>query len=372
MDKQKIKQLIGFNIVDCPVYINNSIFNELLKCNLLSHISHLSYAYGYYCLITHLYRNAKYQNFLLKQSDLKEILGYSPNNRSLDFISKMHGLLDELGYTETITDFPVRIDTGKLIVVDMYRKVKCNSFLNIEVPSNYRVKLPVRAFYKDSKSKQVGELNGSYYEASDCHKFDLEMFIDCVSNNNIGCTGFFIASFIKALNIIPKSGPFSNLVGIAKMLRIQKKTLRKYVKHFAENGILEVDYRHNQDVKVISIYLRQQLEFWREKCLKKHKSCCLITGSKDHLEIHHVDEPFALIRDRVFQKSGIDYKPFDEYHREELDFLKFRIVQEHYGIEGIPLREDIHKLLHKIYGNFPRLENIYELKKWYLNLKMKD
>jgi predicted transcriptional regulator len=360
MKKEKIKQQIDFNEVDNHVYINNSIFNELLNCQELNHISRRAYAYGYYCLITYLYKNAKYQKYLLKQSDLKKILGYNPEHRGLDIISKKDGLLDRMGYTETITDFPIRIDTGRMIVFDMYRNTKNKISFGEVISNNYKVKLPVKAFYKDKKSKEAGILNGSYYNADDCHVFDVESFLECVGNEAIGCVGFFIASYIKALEISLRTGPFSNMIKVANAFGLTKKTFYKYINALVEAGLIDVDFRHNQDVREVSLYLRHQLNDWRKACLTKYNNSCFISGAEVNLHVHHVYEPFGLIRDRIFDQGGIEYKPFNEYPREELDFLSYRIIQAHYDVEGIPLREDLHILLHQLYGNSPSIKDLTE------------
>lgn len=366
MNKEKIKQSIDYNMVDWQVYINNSIFPDLLKSQDLKHISRKAYAYCYYCLITYLYINGKYKKMLLKQSDLKEILGYSPDNRKMDFISKKNGLLDEMGYTETISDFPIRIDTGRLIVFDMYREAKRKFSLRLDVPSNYKVKLPFKAFYQDKKSKDAGLFNGTYYNANDCHVFDIERFIECVSNEQIGCEGFFIVCYIKMIGISLRTGSYSNTKGVRDALGISKKTFEKYINLLAKAGLLDVDFRHTQKTKEISFYLRQQLNDWREKWLAKYENRCFISGDEGNLHVHHVQEPFGLIRDRIFDQSGIKYKPFNEYPKEELDFLSYRIIQEHKEIEGIPLREDLHNLLHQIYGNSPSKENLMQIKNRYI------
>lgn len=367
MNKEKIKELIDYNVVDWHVYINNSIFPDLLKCQDLKHISRKAYAYCYYCLITYLYLNGKYHKKQLKQTDLKEILGYSPENRGLDFISKKNGLLDEMGYTETISDFPIRIDTGRLIVFDMYREVKRKFSLNLHIPSNYKVKFPLKAFYIDKESKEAGHLNGSYYNANDCQVFDIERFLECVSNEQIGCEGFFIVSYIKMIGISLRTGSYSNTRGVRDALGLSKKTFEKYINLLVKAGLLDVDFRHNQKTKEVSFYLRQKLNDWRESCLAKYKYKCYISGSVDNLHVHHIHEPFGLVRDRVFKQCGIEYKPYNEYPKEELEFLSYRMIQEHREIEGIPLREDLHNLLHQIYGNSPSLENLIQFKKRYIS-----
>lgn len=365
MNKEQVKNLIGYTETDWQVFINNSIFVDLLKCQDLKHISRKAYAYGYYSLITYLYINGKYRINLLKQSELKEILGFSPDHRGLDEISKKNGLLDLMGYTETVADFPVRLDNGKQISFVMYRDSPKNISFNNNVSNNYKVKYPIKAFYRDEKSKKEGHLNGSFYYADDCHSFDVECFLNCVSNESIGCVGFFIVSYIKFLGISLRTGSYSNTKEVWEALGLTRKTFSKYINLLAREGLLDVDFRHNQDVKEISLYLRQQLNDWREVCLAKYGNRCIISGSNQNLHVHHVHEPFGLIRDRIFDQSGIKYKPFSEYSKEELEFLSYRVVQAHQEIEGVPLRKDLHNLLHNLFGNSPSKGNLNELKNRY-------
>ncbi|MBY0157203.1 hypothetical protein H0178_15525 [Cytobacillus firmus] len=235
MEKESIIQLINYNIVDCPVYINNSIYEDLINAKVLNHISQKAYAYAYYCLITYLYKNAKYQYHLIKQCDLKAILGFSPDNRKMDFISKKDGLLDKIGYTETITDFPIRIETSKCSILDMYRNARERYNLNLEVSKNYKVKYPIKAFYKDTVSQETGLRNGSNYNTNDCHAFNIEMFLNCVSNKDLGCVGFFIACFLISNLIVHLNlkDNIYNYVFSNRFLSIPLTAVLKNIKSFS-------------------------------------------------------------------------------------------------------------------------------------------
>ncbi|MEW9674151.1 hypothetical protein [Ammoniphilus sp. 3BR4] len=371
MKKEEIKQLIKYNVVDTPVYINNDIFDDIKNCKVIEHISQQSFAYGYYCIITYLYRNAKYNQHFLKQKEIKHILGYSPTNSKVDFLVKKGGVLDELGYTRSITDFPVCIPSNKIIKYDTYQNVKNQLHTSSESLRNFKVKFPVRAFFKSRDSEYKERLDGSYFNAENCHLFDIEMFIDCLGDEELGCTGFYIASYIKYLNITLETGRFGNTF-VLNELNISKKSILKYLWALEKNNIIDVKIRHGYNVQEISLFLRNQLKEWRDHAFRKHGAKCLVCGSTENLVIHHVDEPFSLIRDRVFEQCGIQYKQFDEYSHEELEFLKYRIIHEHKDVEGVPLRDDIHKLYHCKYPKINNKHSLLEFKSRYVNGEFKE
>lgn len=59
-----------------------------------------------------------------------------------------------------------------------------------------------------------------------------------------------------------------------------------------------------------------------------------------------------MVRDRIFTQCGIGYRPLKEYATDELNFITYKLKEAHKHIEGIPLRKDLHFLLHKNYGKY--------------------
>lgn len=113
------------------------------------------------------------------------------------------------------------------------------------------------------------------------------------------------------------------------------------------------DYSGYNDLKT---YLRGHISTWKTKSIENCNYKCIITGSKN-FNIHHVIG-FDDIVNAVFDEYNIELKEFDKYSVEELNNILKIFINEHdkYPL-GVCLREDIHKLFHKIYGKH---NNSYE------------
>lgn len=120
-------------------------------------------------------------------------------------------------------------------------------------------------------------------------------------------------------------------------------------------------------VSEIKHYLRKQLNDWKMSSLKATNFRCDITGEKaSDLQIHHLT-PFANIRDEVFAKLDIPIKnQISEYSDAELTLITEGIKKRHTKELGVPLRYEIHRLFHSIYGNSNTPEQYYEFKERYM------
>lgn len=88
------------------MFLPNEIFDDLQ--GYITNGTHLAYVYIYYYLTHFLYRNCKYLNteVFLDGNAIKQVLGYAESNRTMNYISKKGGLLDEIGYTESTKNIP--------------------------------------------------------------------------------------------------------------------------------------------------------------------------------------------------------------------------------------------------------------------------
>lgn len=107
MNFYEIKALLEINGKESQVFLPNEIFDDLQ--DYLTNSAQVAYAYSYCYLTQFLYRNCKYFNtkVLLDGKVIKQVLGYSKNNRTMNDIAKKGGLLDRIGYTESTKDFPL-------------------------------------------------------------------------------------------------------------------------------------------------------------------------------------------------------------------------------------------------------------------------
>lgn len=128
-------------IKDVPhIYLDNRIFGELSKH--IENSKHLAFAYSYIYYITYLYRYCKHtaSNVQITQEAIKKTLGYSPKNKTVDYIIKKGGLLDTIQYTLTTTDYPLEygFDENRLLYFNTVSSFK--EEFNLSNSRNYKVK----------------------------------------------------------------------------------------------------------------------------------------------------------------------------------------------------------------------------------------
>ena len=100
----------------------------------------------------------------------------------------------------------------------------------------------------------------------------------------------------------------------------------------------------------LNLYLRSTLIAWRAYYLNKYDFKCVITGDTVNLEVHH-EIPFNVLRDEVLKELSYDkFEKRGEYSEEELETIKNALIEKHSKVQGFPLRKDIHKSFHSMYG----------------------
>jgi hypothetical protein len=96
-----LKDLVK-NYSNNKIFMPNEIFKQLIECEWIhpdARSPHIAFAYTYYYLICVLYRYCLYElegGGYLTRKQIKVILGYSKDNKTLDYLIKEHGVLDKL------------------------------------------------------------------------------------------------------------------------------------------------------------------------------------------------------------------------------------------------------------------------------------
>lgn len=137
MKYEEINKLVQFNEeYESNLFMPNEIFKDL-KANIKG-VPHIAFAYSYIYLSTWLYRYAKHVNVgTFDNAKIKEVLGYKPNTRTINFLIKKGGLLDEMEYLQSTRDYPVSWEYSKMNYEDL------EFTLSSEVDDDYKVYLPV-------------------------------------------------------------------------------------------------------------------------------------------------------------------------------------------------------------------------------------
>lgn len=175
----------------------NGLFKEIKEWTLsgaVKSIQHQEFIYSYYWLLVYLWRYAKYYQHTVTQKDIKQLLGYNSNEKRLDYLIKKNGVLDLVGLTELEVDYPVswnQKEQGELSFTmlsdfnkEEQRLIKSNK------PLKYSVKSPLRHIGN-------GVDEGYYWKIENTHEIPAYVFEVCMTNENLGCAGFYLYSILK-------------------------------------------------------------------------------------------------------------------------------------------------------------------------------
>lgn len=213
MDASEIKSVLLYDDIDNnKIFVPNEIFEDFSKIEGISATK--SFCFSFYYLITYLYRTTKYGSRKYTISDLKEILGYSRTNKTMDKFIKRNGVLDKLGYIAHTTNYPIswKFDVDEQSPVFRYY----NDFLkenSKEEMQHYRevlgifasrknmtIDVPVKGLYRSEESRKKDEKDGTFFCVKNTTRIDMDTFFFCMSNKELGTDGFWIYSFMKHMN----------------------------------------------------------------------------------------------------------------------------------------------------------------------------
>lgn len=114
---------------------------------------------------------------------------------------------------------------------------------------------------------------------------------------------------------------------------------------------------------------------WTFPSLEKYNFTCVLSGDKSDLEVHHLSKNFNLIvKEALCTLNLNNKKKLNELTVEEQNDLRNLVLDLHreYGL-GIPLRKDIHKKFHKLYGSRANtIEQFEEFRLRYINGEFAD
>lgn len=170
-----LKNRLQFKEDEDQLIIPDNLF-RMLKDNIKP--NHITFAYSYYCMVTYLYKYAKYKVHLYNNEDIKELLGYHKLTKGLDYLIKKNGLLEQLGLIKTVKDFPIdyHYKNGSTHYI-MYSESEEKKIMS----RKYSVKFPINL---DSST----------------HKIPVEVFLFCISQEDIGCNGFYLYSYMDYMS----------------------------------------------------------------------------------------------------------------------------------------------------------------------------
>ncbi|WP_139996290.1 hypothetical protein [Paenibacillus paridis] len=275
MKMDELKSKLG--VTDSgKIYLPNEIFSDLVGCEDIASKAtvtpHISFAYSYIYLCYYLYWTCKwYVTEKITQDVMKNILGYSSNNKTLNYIIKKNGVIDQLGYTKTTTDFPMGYSYEEENIVEFetfnsYKKNPDNhALINLLYPNerNFTIKYPTKAFHRTTKSDQDRLLDGTFYEVDYTHHVPIEVFIYCMSEKDIGVIGFYLYSFLKHKEDVSENGAMLSLNIISQETGIKATSLVEYFKVIKKHNM--IDYDVKPFVFGLPTYLQIPNTYWTKE-----------------------------------------------------------------------------------------------------------
>lgn len=242
MKKKEVKEII---------FMPNEIFKEFQ--NELGIGTNIAFAYSYYYYVSYLYRYCKFvADKKITQKEIKQKLGYSPVNKKIDYIIKKDGTLDNLGYTQTTTDYPVKWELGEynepiFTTINEHKKnyetFRTSDSHTIISDRNYKVKCPLRAFYRDNQSFQEKSVDGTFYIFDNTHGIAYDVFNYFMENKDLGVVAFYIYGYLKYKSITCGGKYQASLVQLENELIISVSTIQRYIAKLEQDRYVKIDHK---------------------------------------------------------------------------------------------------------------------------------
>lgn len=277
MTSNAICKLLKFDDKESKLFMPNEIFEDL-KRNI-KNTPHISFSYTYLYFTAWLYRYAKYFTLgesIIDNTKIKEILGYDPSNRTLNYLIKKNGLLDKMEYTESTREIPISWEHNEEGLSFLLTSEVDAALLNYfpKIPTRFFLKKPLKGFYRikiDENGEEYEEA-GTFFDVSNTHMIPFEVFAYSMSNKDIGCTGFYLYSYLKYRNGQHEKGYDVSLQNLAEETGISETSLDRYMSAIKKYRM--VDFRHNQDYFILGLdkddrrantYITRDFDFFNEQ-----------------------------------------------------------------------------------------------------------
>jgi hypothetical protein len=296
----EIKHKLNYDNKESKLYMPNEIFDDLQQS--VHKAKHIPFTYTYYYLITWLYRYAKHGSIEIDNKTIKSILGYNPTYTEVDYLIKKNGLLDNIKYTLTDKDYPtswsfVDGDLEFMTIDDFEEDVQ--KLIKGTRSRKFTVKYPIKAFHRTDDEEM---LDGTFYEIDRTYLVPFEVFLFCISNKEVGVTGFYIWSYLKMQNQIYGKGYDVSIGDLSDETKIPRSTLCGYLNKLKGH-------------KMINCYYNQ--EFF-----------CLALKDDDRKANTYVTNNYEIFSDEMVSVEKMKFMSADKY----LDMQK---EKENVDLEGL-------------------------------------
>lgn len=228
--------------------MDNKLFNMLLEMKEEKVIksTHIPFVYSYLFITGYMHRYGKYNVYLPRTGEIKELLGFAHNNKAIDYLIKKDGVLDAYDLTETTTNFTLGYEFTdykefKLITLSDFNELDVAEFRKVHgITNRQTIKIPKGYDFDNNENTTL------------C---DIRVFEFCMKNDDLGVNAFYLYSYLKHMNFKFK-GYDATHIRIASELGLSKNTIQKYRDAMRSYNMIylshNMEYYHpNMDKKLI-------------------------------------------------------------------------------------------------------------------------
>ena len=144
------------------------------------------------------YTDYEEQGFI-DEKMIKKVLCTGEKSTAYTYITKKDGLLEKLGYIRKTRDIP----TEAILVENSKGKWELDDFVMqseypdvYEIPKNRQSNFPVKGVFREQYAEEDNYYNGTFYDISDTHQIDIDIFIYCMADKELGIAGFYLYCFL--------------------------------------------------------------------------------------------------------------------------------------------------------------------------------
>lgn len=247
MDKEKLKSWLNIEENMMFIQMPNEIFDDFNKAEFSS-FNHKCFAYAYYYICCYLYRNALYGTNTDRYSQQNIIKLFVSNKTMVSYITKANGLLDQIKYTRTTTDYPISAYMcDGLLEFGMVKELR-KKMVGVEINHSPRfsIKEPIKALIRFDDE----DFTGTFYSYQNTHKIDIKRFIEIITDKELGHVGLFIYGYFSMMCDRFPNGFQITVLELSEIVGCSERTIKKYVARLEEVGMLD-STRRTYDSKLL-------------------------------------------------------------------------------------------------------------------------
>jgi hypothetical protein len=115
--------------------------------------------------------------------------------------------------------------------------------------------------------------------------------------------------------------------------------------------------RYENSLIRITRAIRSRLSHWKAEILSYYDGKCIISNSVN-CDVHHIYSLQQMIKDEL-DKTKTSLDSIEKDVKKTFEFIEI-ILSKHNKKNGILLSKELHNKLHKLYGNSPTREELYD------------